>query len=240
MTKDTEALDFSIRIGNFTISGNLNGDMDYDSSDMTITHHGALCVEDGDVDLTSSIVEAGYAMHGEMVAEIIVGLCRQIHDAATPASDVAPVACLPETIVRLHLGQRRASNECLCNDGHTIPDGQPLYWPQQMGEYDDNDPYCLAHAIDQAESDSGWCAACLDREHRDSVAQPPIAQSIDPVAGEALLHRARRIYADYGAASAEAKGCVADREWIDKVMDGEADDTHGVKIALAALKGPSA
>jgi len=53
-----------------------------------------------------------------------------------------------------------------------------------------------------------------------------------------LLLRARQIYADYGANHASANGDVADRAWIDKVLAGEADNTHGVKIALLALSTP--
>ncbi|MBS87126.1 MAG: hypothetical protein CL858_29580 [Cupriavidus sp.] len=173
--------------------------------------------------------------------------------------DVAPVACLPESIGRLHLGERRASNERLCNDGHTIPDGHPLYWPQQMGEYDDNDPYCLAHAIEQAESDAGWCATCLDREHRDSVAHPPHPAPVDPVAGGEALHPDTiRLNAlldecwDLRSFAVPTGGGDADVAWKvvghwmaaphERVIaEGWSHDPRvAIDAALAALKGPAA
>lgn len=79
-----EAEDFRIRIGDFTVSGNLDGDFDYDSSDMTITHHGSVCLDEEDQELVTPIVQAGYQMTGEMVAEIIVGLCRKLALSTPP------------------------------------------------------------------------------------------------------------------------------------------------------------
>ncbi len=46
---------------------------------------------------------------------------------------------------------------------------------------------------------------------------------------------ARLIYANYGAAKANEAGDVADTAWMDAVLAGDADKTHGVQIALAAI-----
>jgi hypothetical protein len=67
----------------------------------------------------------------------------------------------PETIGRLHLSDKLSDGERFCAHSHDIAEGHPVYWPQALGQYDDIDPYCLAHAIEQAESDSGWCETCI-------------------------------------------------------------------------------
>jgi hypothetical protein len=70
-------------------------------------------------------------------------------------------AALPEKIGRLSLGER-LSEEHYCGGSHDMPDGQPIYWQERGGEYpDDIDGYCLTCAIEQAESDSGWCECSI-------------------------------------------------------------------------------
>jgi hypothetical protein len=68
-----------------------------------------------------------------------------------PASDG-----LPAFIGSLHLSEKRASGERMCADGHVVPEGHALYWPQPMGQYDDSDAYCLTHAIEKSESEQWW------------------------------------------------------------------------------------
>lgn len=64
---------------------------------------------------------------------------------------------LPKRIGRLMLGER-LSKDHYCGGSHDMPDGHPVYWQERGGEHpDDIDGYCLACAIEQAESDAGWC-----------------------------------------------------------------------------------
>ncbi len=49
------------------------------------------------------------------------------------------------------------------------------------------------------------------------------------------LEAARQVYADYGEQKAKAAGTEVDKEWVLKVLAGEADGSHGVRIALAAI-----
>ncbi|MGK2908553.1 MAG: hypothetical protein ACSLE1_01915 [Sphingobium sp.] len=74
------------------------------------------------------------------------------------------VTAFPEVIGRLQRGDHASDGERLCNDGHEVPAGHPLYWHQQTSQYDDSDPYCLEHAIDLAVSDNGWCQTCIGRD----------------------------------------------------------------------------
>lgn len=46
---------------------------------------------------------------------------------------------------------------------------------------------------------------------------------------------ARQVYADYGAAKALEAGDMVDDAWKAAVLDGDADKSHGVRIALAAI-----
>lgn len=46
---------------------------------------------------------------------------------------------------------------------------------------------------------------------------------------------ARQIYADYGASQTLAAGDMVNEDWCAAVLAGDADNTHGVKIALAAI-----
>lgn len=215
MTKDTEALREALK--------DLARGVFIDAA--TITHHSWVDGTNGrEPDFDEYAGDYAESFADAYVDNITAAL-------ATPASDVAPVACLPEMIGRLHLGENRASNERLCNDGHAIPVGHPLYWPQQMGEHDDNDPYCLTHAIERAESDSGWCATCLDREHRDSVAHPP-AHPVDPVAGGEALRDA--------LVSAACDGIADDYMTSEKHHPGYVlIPSAKFEAILAALKGPA-
>lgn len=52
---------------------------------------------------------------------------------------------------------------------------------------------------------------------------------------ERALVMARQVYADYGAEKARQAGDDVNTDWVAKVLAGEADETHGVKIALAAI-----
>lgn len=66
-------------------------------------------------------------------------------------------AALPQTIGRLALGDQ-LSEDHYCGGSHEMPDGQPIYWQERIGEYpDDIDGYCLTCAIAKAESEAGWC-----------------------------------------------------------------------------------
>lgn len=47
---------------------------------------------------------------------------------------------------------------------------------------------------------------------------------------------ARKVYAEYGERKAKEGGADINKEWMLKVLAGEADDTHGVQIALLALQ----
>lgn len=49
------------------------------------------------------------------------------------------------------------------------------------------------------------------------------------------LTAARKIYAEYGERATRQRGQEPDKQWILQVLAGEADETHGVQIALAAL-----
>lgn len=88
------------------------------------------------------------------------GISAKCGNCAAPSSPAATpqvVDALPKHIGRLHLGERFSNGERLCAEGHDIPAGHPMYWPEQIGQYDDSDPCCLEHAIDLTESDQGWC-----------------------------------------------------------------------------------
>lgn len=100
---------------------------------------------------------------------------------------------LPKEIGRLKLGERPADNERYCHDAHVVPDGAPLYWPRDMGPNDDSDPRCLEHAIELAESDSGWCQTCISR---DLAAEPDgLSQGEGETDGtEALIGKLDRVY----------------------------------------------
>lgn len=66
-------------------------------------------------------------------------------------------AAFPKRIGRLTLGER-LSHEHYCGGSHEMPDGQPIYWQERGGEYpDDIEGFCLTCAIQNAESDAGWC-----------------------------------------------------------------------------------
>lgn len=64
----------------------------------------------------------------------------------------------PVSIGRLHLGEKRSNGERLCNWGHEVLVGHPLYWPQAISQYDDSDPCCIEHAIEQYASEAGYGA----------------------------------------------------------------------------------
>lgn len=68
--------------------------------------------------------------------------------------DAIPAGALPQHIGRVHLGKRRSDGERMCSHGHEVSAGHPLYWPEQISQYDDSDPLCLAHAIEQLECDN--------------------------------------------------------------------------------------
>lgn len=66
-------------------------------------------------------------------------------------------AAFPQRIGRLTLGER-LSHEHYCGGSHEMPDGQPIYWQERGGEFpDDIEGFCLTCAIQNAESDAGWC-----------------------------------------------------------------------------------
>ena len=96
---------------------------------------------------------------GHWTSLIALRLNERLAAAPTPdaaASEAGEV--LPQHIGRLHLGERRSDGKRLCSHGHPVAVGQALYWPERLGEYpDDIDPLCLAHAIEQAVDDNGWC-----------------------------------------------------------------------------------
>lgn len=75
-----------------------------------------------------------------------------------PAPFGSPTVCavFPKTIGRLHLGERRSDGGRLCNWNHDVPVGHPLYWPEQISQYDDSDPCCIEHAIEQYVSEAGY------------------------------------------------------------------------------------
>jgi hypothetical protein len=76
--------------------------------------------------------------------------------AAAPAPSAASDGeAYPKTIGRRHLGGSRSDGDRLCNEGHDVPAGHPLYWYEPMGQYDDSDPCCLEHAIDQYARETG-------------------------------------------------------------------------------------
>ena len=52
---------------------------------------------------------------------------------------------------------------------------------------------------------------------------------------EINIMMARTVYAEYGERKAKEGGAAINKEWAVKVLAGEADDTHGVQIALAAI-----
>ncbi|GEM71750.1 hypothetical protein SAQ01S_15160 [Sphingomonas aquatilis NBRC 16722] len=79
---------------------------------------------------------------------------------ATVASQEQLESAFPLEIGRLHRGERRSDGERLCSHSHAVPAGHPLYWPQQISQYDDSDPLCLQHAIEQAVDDNGYCEKC--------------------------------------------------------------------------------
>lgn len=91
---------------------------------------------------------------------------------ASPSATPQVADSLPKQIGRLHLGERLSNGERLCADGHDIPAGHPMYWPEQISQYDDSDPRCLAHAIELTESDQGWCPCRVDAANagRDAAA----------------------------------------------------------------------
>lgn len=64
-------------------------------------------------------------------------------------------AC-PKTIGRRRLGDKLSDGDRLCDWGHDVPAGHPLYWHQAIGQYDDGDPVCLEHAIEQYASEQGY------------------------------------------------------------------------------------
>jgi len=83
--------------------------------------------------------------------------------AGNPVSAASGEAWYPETIGRLHLGAVRGDGERECAGGcdKIIPAGQPVYWPERLGEYpDDVDPSCLECAISKSEGDQSWCERC--------------------------------------------------------------------------------
>jgi len=71
-----------------------------------------------------------------------------------------------------------------------------------------------------------------------SLMTPPQRQGPTAMTDEAAreLKAARAIYVEYGVKKAEAAGDVVSLDWIKKVHAGEADDAHGVQIALLALR----
>jgi hypothetical protein len=70
---------------------------------------------------------------------------------------------LPAMIGRLQLGDKSSDGERLCSHSHAVPASHPLYWPVQISQFDDSDPCCLAHAIEQAESEQDWGTAASER-----------------------------------------------------------------------------
>jgi len=94
----------------------------------------------------------------------------------TPPAAMVPLAAIPSEIGRVRLSDRLSNGERYCSHSHYIPAGHPVYWPESMGEYEDRDPLCLAHAVEQAESDSGWCE-CDARDALDDDATPPAADA---------------------------------------------------------------
>lgn len=49
------------------------------------------------------------------------------------------------------------------------------------------------------------------------------------------IERARQIYINYTKRKVADHGGEMSQEWIDNVRSGNADDQHGVQIALAAI-----
>lgn len=76
------------------------------------------------------------------------------------AADKARIGVLrgafPKEIGRRHLGERVSDGERRCDWEHDIPAGHPLYWLEQFGQYDDSDPVCIEHAIEQYASETGY------------------------------------------------------------------------------------
>lgn len=91
--------------------------------------------------------------------------------AHPPQRPSAATDALPEQIGRLHLGDRVSDGHRLCSWGHEIPAGHPLYWPEQISQYDDSDPCCLAHAIEQSESEQGYGVSAVPSAAPDEVVE---------------------------------------------------------------------
>lgn len=161
---------------------------------------------------------------GAVYADLMQGGTGRGVIADEVAIDAVPADVFPATIGRVHLGERRSDGERLCNHGHPVPAGHPLYWPQQISQYDDSDPLCLAHAIDQLESDNAeW------GEDYEAVDAVPAGEVDDLDTPEARLDMVRiplrRIVDDPKHAVAYAKAAL---DLIDKTeaeraeMRGEA------------------
>jgi hypothetical protein len=108
--------------------------------------------------------------------DIAIGTQVEALADAILAAQPAPEQ-FPADIGRLHLGDSLSDGERLCDGcNKEIPLGHVMYWPERMGEYpDDVDPKCIGCAIDQTESDQGWCEVCTAREAAAPLPTDPVA-----------------------------------------------------------------
>lgn len=97
----------------------------------------------------------------------------------------------PPHIGDLHLGDRQSDGERLCSHGHPVPEFHPLYWPQQIGQYDDSDPCCLEHAIERYADHNNYPDPL-----RQAEAAPGVVEAYSPIerAAEKLLSAWRDTY----------------------------------------------
>jgi hypothetical protein len=119
-----------------------------------------------------------------------------LHSWAADVQKVAPAIvtslrqaeAYPQHIGDLHLGDRRSDGERLCSHDHPVMQGHPLYWPQQISQYDDSDPCCLEHAIERyADHSSGY-----PEPLRQAEAAPGVVEAAEPFLRE--IDRLEREY----------------------------------------------
>ncbi len=127
------------------------------------------------------------------------------HVIAALASDRGEVERLreafPKTIGRLSLGDQ-LSEDHHCAGSHDMPDGQPIYWTESIGEYpDDIDGYCLRCAIEKAESDAGWCECSIQAvlAEPDGAAEVAAQDAGDVKRLRGALEKCRDQFAFYAA-----------------------------------------
>ncbi len=101
------------------------------------------------------------------------------------------VQAWPQAVGRLILDGRLSDGEVRCGWDHDVPAGHPLYWPPQIGKYDDSDPCCLEHAIEQYASETGY-GASAQADHRLAFSRPePVGAGEGWIVGDASGSRWR-------------------------------------------------